>query len=947
VRLESCMFLAWEVLLSAALFCFPKALLEIIFVMLATLLVFLALHRQTSSAAHVDSSKSLQPRVLDASSTSSTAALLVHVGLILVINLAATVIRLSPGLAEAATLVLLMDLLRSVFYRSQTGGNSQTMSAPAVVTKPVTKDVPSKPAPPQVPPSPPRKEKELPVMQDEAASDTQELQDPKSGSLWADLEEEDDFQQKLAAKMEAEVEPSEQVEMQAKAPAGEHAAEPPRRKGKGEGKEKGKKAGGRGKGGGDDLLGSAGGNQWAQKIRACGKAKDLPGALAAVEQALAEGSGLSSRQQMEVQNALLHALVHCDEDAGDTASELFNQLKAEKRADVVTFNIMLRSLLHAGKREEAQALLHEMADHGLSANKVTISELLSDRVKADDTEGVWRIIDWMRSTDFGITNAACSILLKRIVPELDSEEVDRTFELIDCLSEPVDEALCSQAVEACVRANRTDLASKYMDQLWALRGKNKNVSANAATYGSMIKLHGQNHDVKQIWSTWYTMREKGVNPSSITMGCMVEALVNSGATEDAAALVRDISDEEVVILNTVIYSSIIKGFAQLKKPEKCFTVMDEMEARGIPGNTITYNTLLDACAKCGMMMKVPEVFETMRQKQIEPDRITYSTLIKGFCVSGELDRACQLFEELKLDGKLELDEIVYNSLIDGCGRRHKPQKALELLEDMIKGGISPSNYTMSILVKLLGRSKRLQDAANLVDRFRNEFGLRPNLQVYTCLIQACLFNKKTTKAMDLYNLMVGDLGRLPDQKAHTVMIEGLLHCWALGEAVQVARCAYKLKTQDLQMPEKTRGEAGVEAKVLTDLASKVRGSRDTSLMQQLQEVVSVAEQRGDVRNINCMGPGVPGGDGEKGDRKGDKGSGKKGKSSGRGKASKKSSEENSWESWEGHEDNWHESGWQDYGYDDWSGAGDDGDYKTKGSGKRGRGRGKGNAKGSW
>ena len=57
------------------------------------------------------------------------------------------------------------------------------------------------------------------------------------------------------------------------------------------------------------------------------------------------------------------------------------------------------------------------------------------------------------------------------------------------------------------------------------------------------------------------------------------------------------------------------------------------------------------------MAKVPEIFEKMRQCQVEPDRITYSTLIKGYCVAGELEPAFKLFEELKRDGKLDLDEI--------------------------------------------------------------------------------------------------------------------------------------------------------------------------------------------------------------------------------------------------------------------------------------------------
>ena len=42
-------------------------------------------------------------------------------------------------------------------------------------------------------------------------------------------------------------------------------------------------------------------------------------------------------------------------------------------------------------------------------------------------------------------------------------QVDRTFALIEQLSEPLDEALCSQAVEAAIRTQKTQLASRFMD----------------------------------------------------------------------------------------------------------------------------------------------------------------------------------------------------------------------------------------------------------------------------------------------------------------------------------------------------------------------------------------------------------------------------------------------------------------------------------------------------
>eukprot|EP00434_Breviolum_minutum_P020644 symbB.v1.2.018202.t1/scaffold1209.1/size131499/3 len=796
--------------------------------------MIMLLLRRCFVAAH-GGSEAKNPKDLEAVELEDVKPQLVlQVGFIIFISISKFFVNYAPWLCEASCAVLILHLLW-IMVTPQSSPPPTTIEAPAKAK--------TKPSAPRdhdsvaVPAAPPAAEKVGPKAVEPKGKKPGGVLDV---SLWADLEEEDEFQEVLAAKLQSEAVPSAASKAAPPVAPKEEAGsadviedEVPRPKRKAKAKKVRE---------GANVRKEETPNPWAARIRSCGKAKDLEGALQAVEEALS--SGVSSRQHQEIQNALLHALIQCGDAAGETATELFNQLKAEKKADVVTFNIMLRSLLCAGKRDEAQSLLKDMREHGLSANKVTITELLSDRTRANDTEGVWRIVDWMQSTDFGITNAACSILLKRITAESPGDEVDRTFALIQRLSEPLDEALCSQAVEAAIRTSRPQLANNFMETLGTLRSKTK-TSGSAATFGSMIKLHGQNSDLQQVWSTWKLMHEKGIHPSSVTLGCMVEALVNCSVVEEAAKLVRETaSTGDSSILNTVIYSSIIKGFAQGKQAEKCFRTLEEMEAHGIPGNTITYNTLLDACAKCGTMARVPAIFEKMKQCDVEPDRITYSTLIKGYCVAGELDCAFKLFEELKADGKLDLDEIVYNSLLDGCSRKQKPQKAMEYLNDMISVGIQPSNYTLSIMVKLLGRAKRLNEALKLAEDYRKEFNLKLNVQVFTCLMQACLLNKKVQKALDIYKEMIGELGRMPDRKAHTVLVDGCLNAGAFDEAVQVCRCAYGFGAPELQV--RAGITVGVEAKVLSDLANKVALGRVGSVDEAL-EVLDAADPSGKLR----------------------------------------------------------------------------------------------------
>merc|ERR1719472_145486 len=110
------------------------------------------------------------------------------------------------------------------------------------------------------------------------------------------------------------------------------------------------------------------------------------------------------------------------------------------------------------------------------------------------------------------------------------------------------------------------------------------------------------------------------------------------------------------------------------------------------------------------MDRVPALLEEMKTARVEPDVITYSTLVKGYCFAGDVDRAFKVLAEMKADGKFSPDEILYNSLLDGCAKQGRVEEALQLLDDMRTNGCVPSNYTLSILVKLLGRTRRLDGA---------------------------------------------------------------------------------------------------------------------------------------------------------------------------------------------------------------------------------------------
>merc|ERR1719487_1986223 len=139
-------------------------------------------------------------------------------------------------------------------------------------------------------------------------------------------------------------------------------------------------------------------------------------------------------------------------------------------------------------------------------------------------------------------------------------------------------------------------------------------------------------------------------------------------------------------------------------------------------------------------------------------------------------------------------------------------------------GVVPSNYTLSILVKLLGRSRRLNQAFTMVETICKENGFRPNIFVYTCLIQACIQNRQLGRAITLHDQVLTEGGCPPDQKTYTCLARGCLNSGAMEKAVEVIRCAFHLPGHNMVQ---TKGHpCGVETRFLEEVVMKLNsGSR--------------------------------------------------------------------------------------------------------------------------
>merc|ERR1719405_48860 len=542
-------------------------------------------------------------------------------------------------------------------------------------------------------------------------------------------------------------------------------------------------------------------------IRAKSKENDLEGAIQVFRKLRASGVQLTSL----VYNALLDSCVQGGKL--NLALQHFQEMKEQGFVDVVSYNTLLKAYLRNNQIAKARSLLEEMHAADILANQVTYNEMLNALVQTKDRKGMWNLVADMEAQGMKPNSVTCSIILKSLAGHSAQQDIRRAMDLIDRMDEDMDEVLFASVIEACVRIGQLDLLSAKLQQYVAKGGL---AGLTAPTYGSMIKAYGRARDIERVRELWGEMRRRNVKPTSITLGCMVDALVTNAQPDEALALVQEISAEAAArdILNTVVYSTLLKGFAQSRQPEKVQKVFEEMQEAGIACNTVSYNTMIDANARTGRMDRCDELFQQMQAAGVSPDIITYSTLVKGYCMDGDIDKGFAVLEDMTSRNKHEPDEILYNSLLDGCAKQHRVDDALQLIESMAQNNVRPSNFTLSILVKLLGRSRRLNQAFTTVEDMCKRFDLQANIHVYTCLIYACFQNRQLPRALKLHDSMITEAGVEPDAKTYAVLARGCVQGGSLDKAANVVRAAYRLSPAGMVMPNHA---PGVEPRALEEV----------------------------------------------------------------------------------------------------------------------------------
>lgn len=220
---------------------------------------------------------------------------------------------------------------------------------------------------------------------------------------------------------------------------------------------------------------------------------------------------------------------------------------------------------------------------------------------------------------------------------------------------------------------------------------------------------------------------------------LISGLVQSGNGVDGFHVFVEMRREGVSITDPLVLSSVVGACANLALWELGKQVHGLVIALGYESCLFISNALVDMYAKCSDLVAAKCIFCEMGRKDV----VSWTSIIVGTAHAGLAEEALGLYDEMVLAG-VKPNEVTFVGLIYACSHVGLVSKGRALFKSMVDDfGIRPSLQHYTCLLDLLSRSGHLEEAENLI----RTMPFNPDEPTWAALLSACKHHGNTQMAV--------------------------------------------------------------------------------------------------------------------------------------------------------------------------------------------------------
>ncbi|XP_020111849.1 putative pentatricopeptide repeat-containing protein At5g13230, mitochondrial [Ananas comosus] len=220
--------------------------------------------------------------------------------------------------------------------------------------------------------------------------------------------------------------------------------------------------------------------------------------------------------------------------------------------------------------------------------------------------------------------------------------------------------------------------------------------------------------------------------NEVSWNTVIVGYVQLGLGEDALKVFNQMRNAEVEGTQ-VTYSSTLRACASIATIEQASQLHALIAKTPFNDDTVVSNSLIDTYAKSGSIADARKVFDVVKERDV----ISWNAMISGYAIHGLASDALSLFDEM-CKTRIKANDVTFVGVLSVCSNIGLVQRGLSFFNSMKSvHGIEPCMEHYTCMVRLLGRSGRLNDAMKFIEEIPSE----PTPMVWRALLSACLVHK--------------------------------------------------------------------------------------------------------------------------------------------------------------------------------------------------------------
>eukprot|EP00250_Pteridium_aquilinum_P019343 c24392_g4_i3 orf=1-2412(-) len=420
------------------------------------------------------------------------------------------------------------------------------------------------------------------------------------------------------------------------------------------------------------------------------------------------------RCQLEQDLALDNTLIDMYAKCG-SINEACKVFSSARTREVVSWNSLIGGYTQQGQALHALGLFGRMQNVGVPPDMVTFTCALKACASIEALESGQLIHDQMVRLEVEVDVVVGSALVDMYCKCKSLKEGRKVFEEL----QGANVVSWNAIISGCVQAEHDHLAFELFDRM-----QHEGVEPNDATFSCILKACSNSGNIEGGRLVHYGIIKGGLEVDAILICALVDTYAKCGSSRESCWVFDRLPNR-----NVAAWAALIGGYVQNGASLKALEMFQKMQREGMKPDKVTFLCVLKASTMSGAVEEGMLIHDQILRGEFGADVAVGNTLVDMYAKCGALAKAQHVLEELPFR-----DVVSWSALIAGYAQQGQGEQALKCFKRMQQEGIPPDVVTLCCVLNVCSHLGLVEEGHMLFMNMSTKYGVKPNLEAYTCMI---------------------------------------------------------------------------------------------------------------------------------------------------------------------------------------------------------------------